>query len=376
MRNLSKVSYCLPKRFRNHTICSALYRTILVGNTKPSRGFAPNFSCLKLFVIDSGHFFEFFRVVRTELKMVLRIETNSKPFLGSVLCTKPFFRPKYLFEFGAALFCFQWCLSNLSSELFTFFLTFAFFSNITCLSMAEWKVPLDTVIKQLSDTLNQHDNTIRRLESSVESMPSQTHVSLNTFCTENQDKIRSLQTNLTSLIESKDALWTQLSDNMLSVTNGLREIKVLLPPQPTTPSPLPEQTPSDHSSIDAHPQPPPTSFPLVPTPTVAPYAILQPNSPTTTIVLPPTTSIPTFWGKPTKYPRQFLLRIEQYTCTVNHWSHDNLLRGISQFLKDDALEWYCQLYHTKAFPTDWSDFCTRFLTQFHSPIRIAPQEEA
>ena len=57
-----------------------LQPTILVGNTKPSRGFAPNFNCLKLFVIDSGHFFEFFRVVRTEPKMVPRIETNSKSF--------------------------------------------------------------------------------------------------------------------------------------------------------------------------------------------------------------------------------------------------------------------------------------------------------
>ena len=74
---------------------------------KPSRGFAPNFNCLKLFVIDSGHFFEFFRVVRTESKMVPRIETNSKPFLGSVLCTKPFFRLKYLIGFGAAHFFFS-----------------------------------------------------------------------------------------------------------------------------------------------------------------------------------------------------------------------------------------------------------------------------
>ena len=78
----------------------------------------------------------------------------------------------------------------------------------------------------------------------------------------------------------------------------------------------------------------------------------------------------------TEHPRQFLLRIEQYTSTVNHWSRDTLLRGISQFLKDDALEWYCQLYHTNALPTDWSDFCICFLTQFHSPIRIAQQEQA
>ena len=92
-------------------------------------------------------------------------------------------------------------------------------------------------------------------------------------------------------------------------------------------------------------------------------------------MLPPTASIPTFSGKSTENPQQLLLRIEQYTHTVNHWSRATLLRSISQFLKDDALEWYCQLYHTNTLPTDWTDFCNRFLTQFHSPVRIAQQEQ-
>ena len=119
--------------------------------------------------------------------------------------------------------------------------------------MAESKFPIDTVIKQLSDTLNQHDNTIRRFESSIESIQSQIRVRFNTVRTENQDEIRSLQTNLTPLIESKDALWTQLSGNMLSINNDLRKLKIFLAPQPTTPSPLLEQTPSDHRTINAHP---------------------------------------------------------------------------------------------------------------------------
>ena len=106
--------------------------------------------------------------------------------------------------------------------------------------MAESKVPLDTVIKQLSDNLQQHSNTIRELESSVESIQSQIDIRLTTLRTENQDEIRSLQTNLTSLIESKDALWTQFSANMLSLNNGLRELKPLMTTQPTTPSPLAE----------------------------------------------------------------------------------------------------------------------------------------
>ena len=220
--------------------------------------------------------------------------------------------------------------------------------------MAESKVPLDTVIKQLSDTLQQHSSTIRELESSVESIQSQIDIRLTTLRTENQDEICSLETNFTSLIESKDAPWTQLSDNMLSLNNGLRELKLLMTTQPTTPSPLAEPTP-DHNSTS--------------------LTTLQHNSPSCTIVLPPATSIPTFSGKSIENPRQFLLCIEQYTCTVNNWSRNTLLRGTSQFLKDDALEWYCQLYHTNTLPNNWSDFSTRFLTQFYSPIRIAEQEQ-
>ena len=91
--------------------------------------------------------------------------------------------------------------------------------------------------------------------------------------------------------------------------------------------------------------------------------------------MPPATSIPTFSGKSIENPRQFLLRIEQYTCTVNNWFRNTLLRGIFQLLKDDALEWYGQLYHTNTLPNNWSDFSTRFLTQFYSPIRIAQQEQ-
>ena len=72
--------------------------------------------------------------------------------------------------------------------------------------MAESKVPLDTVIKQLSDTLQQHSSTIREFEPYVESIQSQIDIRLTTLRTENQDEIRSLETYPTSLIESKDAL--------------------------------------------------------------------------------------------------------------------------------------------------------------------------
>mgnify|MGYP000297762944 CR=1 FL=1 len=80
--------------------------------------------------------------------------------------------------------------------------------------MAESKVPLVTVIKHISDTMQQHDNTVRRLESSIETIQSQIDNRLTTIRTENQDELRSLQTNLTLLLESKNVRWIQLADNM------------------------------------------------------------------------------------------------------------------------------------------------------------------
>ncbi|CAF1595382.1 unnamed protein product [Rotaria magnacalcarata] len=64
---------------------------------------------------------------------------------------------------------------------------------------------------------------------------------------------------------------------------------------------------------------------------------------TQTIVLPPPTTAPVFYGKSSERAWQFLMRVEEYAETVHMWSEDMLLRGISQFLKDTALEWYCQL---------------------------------
>ena len=159
---------------------------------------------------------------------------------------------------------------------------------------------------------------------------------------------------------------------MLALKTGLIELKQLIQSRPTTPpSPSPD---SSHQTATQHPA------------NITPINILhnsfnsddhtQHNIPvlSKTIVLPPASSIPTFSGKPTERPRQFLFRVVEYARTVNHWSTDTLLLGISQFLKDSALEWYCQLYTTNNLPVTWIQFVTRFLAQFHSPIRIAQQE--
>jgi hypothetical protein len=99
------------------------------------------------------------------------------------------------------------------------------------------------------------------------------------------------------------------------------------------------------------------------------------QSTTHTIVIPPTSSIPTFCGTTSENPHQFLIRVKEYTETVNNWNEKSLLNGISQFLRDTALEWYCQLRTTMRRPQTWTEFATVFLNQFNSPIRRARQEQ-
>ncbi|CAF0931913.1 unnamed protein product, partial [Adineta ricciae] len=98
--------------------------------------------------------------------------------------------------------------------------------------------------------------------------------------------------------------------------------------------------------------------------------------PTThTIVIPPTSAIPTFSGNSTENPRQFLIRVQEYTETINHWDSQSLLNGISQFLRGAALEWYCQLRISHRRPQTWIEFTNLFLNQFNSPVRRARQEQ-
>ncbi|CAF4150636.1 unnamed protein product, partial [Adineta steineri] len=92
------------------------------------------------------------------------------------------------------------------------------------------------------------------------------------------------------------------------------------------------------------------------------------------IIIPPSSSIPTFSGKHSERPKQFLVRIQEYAETVHGWNRFTLLFGISQFLRDAALDWYCQLKLSGSQPLTWAGFVEVFLSQFNSPIRSARQE--
>lgn len=110
--------------------------------------------------------------------------------------------------------------------------------------------------------------------------------------------------------------------------------------------------------------------------TVLPLSISHVQIPKShTIMIPSPTAIPTFSGSYSESPNQFLIRVEEYAETVYGWNRATLLLGISQFLRDTALEWYCQLRASYRRPQTWTEFVSLFFSQFNSPIRNARQEQ-
>ncbi|CAF2133486.1 unnamed protein product [Rotaria magnacalcarata] len=93
------------------------------------------------------------------------------------------------------------------------------------------------------------------------------------------------------------------------------------------------------------------------------------------IIIPPSSAAPAFHGKQSESPTQFLIRVQEYAESVHAWDHPTLLKGISQFLRDSALEWYCQLRMSRRRPKTWVEFTDLFMAQFNSPVRKAKQEQ-
>jgi uncharacterized protein YukE len=99
------------------------------------------------------------------------------------------------------------------------------------------------------------------------------------------------------------------------------------------------------------------------------------NSVKQSIIVPPSSAAPAFHGKHSENPTQFLIRVQEYAESVHAWDRLTLLNGISQFLRESDLEWYCQLRMSHRRPTTWTEFTDLFLTQFNSPVRKARQEQ-
>ena len=95
-----------------------------------------------------------------------------------------------------------------------------------------------------------------------------------------------------------------------------------------------------------------------------------------TIMIPSLRAARNFSGKhSSQSPNQFLICIQEYAEAVHGWDQPTLLLSISQFLRDTALDWYCQLKASHRRPQTWAEFVSLFLSQFNSSVRIARQDQ-
>ena len=127
--------------------------------------------------------------------------------------------------------------------------------------MTETKVTIDDAVKHIATTLSQHADTIRCLQDTITSLQPQ----LDTLRSTNQQEMRSLETNLTNLFTSKDAMWTQVSGDLHDLNLGLVGVKNLFTSHRSTASPLTEAilTPRSshpHDSPNNQPSPPALNF--------------------------------------------------------------------------------------------------------------------
>ena len=185
--------------------------------------------------------------------------------------------------------------------------------------MTDTKVTLDDAVKHISTTLSQHADSIRRLQDTLNSLQPQLESRLENLRLNTGQERRLLETNLTTLFTSKDTMWTQVSENLQNLNQGLVEVKNLFTAQRPPAFSRDETTHLSHSpNLDATPLHNPTQ-PQLHVTTSVPYSSPRTPFPVPhTIVLPPPSAVPTFSGKITERPRQFLIRVEEYA--LYHYS--------------------------------------------------------
>ncbi len=144
------------------------------------------------------------------------------------------------------------------------------FCILTTSQMADSKVPLDQAIHLISVTLNEHATIIQSLKQTMDSLQPQFNAQL-----------------------------TEATSSMHSLRHELAEITQLIRSRPITAAPPPP------SQTENTPTVPDNRTPNLSTTTD--QAIPSIQSALNTIVLPPASSFPTFSGKPSERPRQFLL---------------------------------------------------------------------
>ena len=274
--------------------------------------------------------------------------------------------------------------------------------------MSAEKMTIEQAIQRLSEINHTNDTRLAKLEEKLETISQDTaehnkHSSarltteMTTLETNVMQRMEKMQVEtrewqigtLTKLDESQQQ-WNLLTDVVREMRNEIKRIGVAItstsssnnvhPPtdeypassvnhrETSTPNELSNSIASLHNSI--------TQTNQLNAESNSNIQATHMNIPLThTIVIPPTSAIPIFHGKTVENPHQFLIRIKEYAETVNQWTENALLNGISQFLRETALEWYCQVRLSGQRPQSWIEFRVMFLAQFNSPIRRARQGE-
>ena len=287
-------------------------------------------------------------------------------------------------------------------------------------SQTEEKVPLDEAMKRLVDYSKNNTTRIDKLESQIDEICRNVEEfrAQHMFATKEEiqnlvEATKEIQATSSKVTEETNRKFEELGAHWKSMHTDMKEdIKQILrklnqvPEQVTWPMPKGreeeqktevEEATSDNKSIKRSRFTPERQFQFmesrdISTPARAtfqsPYLAQQdsgqrPSMLTTplitqmkpSIIVPPSSAAPAFYGKSTESPTQFLIRVQEYAESVHAWDRTTLVNGISQFLRDSALEWYCQLRLSHRRPQTWSEFEDLFLTQFNSPIRKAKQEQ-
>lgn len=267
------------------------------------------------------------------------------------------------------------------------------------------KMSLEQAMQRLSEASINQNNRMMALETHLNELKNglqaQNHTpteqlsadltTLETHMTERIETIHTQsldwQSNTMAKLDEGKKQWNYLAEVVRDMRTDLQKITAALhtslsnnPTSPASEEPLPTSytyretsTPNNTPHATQLSQEPYLEQPTTTRNLSSPYAPITPV--VHTVVIPPSAAIPVFHGRISENPRQFLIRVKEYTQTVNNWNDTNLLHGISQFLRDSALEWYCQLRVTQRQPQSWTEFSVQFLTQFNSPLRRAKKEQ-
>jgi hypothetical protein len=251
--------------------------------------------------------------------------------------------------------------------------------------MSNDTIPIAEAIKRLSDASSINNNRLTELETKLADI----HTKITQHNTESngtetndtdeyrnqltnrmdniQSEMKQLQEETKKQVQKQQSQWDRLTGDVRCMKEELKKICEAILSSNIAPNDKEDIV--EESSITIH-RNDGTNLSIEGQTSPSP---LQPI--TQTIIMPPTSAIPVFSGNLSENPRQFLIRVREYTETVNRWDEGMLLNGISQFLRETALEWYCQIRMSPRKPRQWSEFSILFLNQFNSPIRRARQEE-